>query len=37
MASRFALANCLSGLERYIEAIKLTRFEMVWCQQEYCG
>ena len=31
MASRFALADCLSKLESYDEAIGLRRLELTWC------
>jgi hypothetical protein len=34
MASRYALANSLSALERYEEAIELRRIELAWCCKE---
>jgi tetratricopeptide (TPR) repeat protein len=32
MSSRYGLARCLSGQERYGEAIELRRVELAWCQ-----
>jgi len=34
MASRYALACCLSTLDRYDEAIALRRIELAWCEKE---